>query len=428
MEVFFLFEEKKYTGHFLNKNLGGGTVDKLCSQSFCKIVGDGIFKFSFVGLMLSDEVLVAFLPKYYDHLQQDTKSGESELVLLNRVLQKAGRYFDDHILSGDEESFINRGMLGLYMDLLENYMESGWYTPYFQIETNDYNHTIDWTKTVQKFSPVLTGREVIYPEVSSRNILSESNDVIGLLHRSVVAEAYEIIGRFVYPDLFFEADRIPELEKYPDDYLGVLVTRRLNETFRDDDIKTLSLLSRYLNQKNSTENSSDISVFGTNAFYYIWEIACSVAFGNQKHLQGYFREPVWHLSGSDYRSRGRLIPDILLEENGSLYILDAKYYLPKYYTGKGSVENEPKTESISKQILYQLTLEKVKVHPTIYNGFLFPKPSLIAASKLIREYEFNRTDYTFISPLDRYRIYINYVSAGSVFQNFLRNARIRTIV
>lgn len=426
METHYFFEEKFYTLNYLSEKFGIDLSEKLTSQSFCFLGKNKQFKFSFVGLVILGNHLMIFFPKYYQKTHFNSLRKNLEFAQLIKVLQKANYELTETIESTVDDEFINQGKLGIFFDLLSNYILSGWYLPLFTLVTNDYNHKVNWAKTIEKYYPIITDREVIFSDVHSSTSTNEATDLIAKLHKTALSEAYEKIGYLIHPDLIIEDTNLLDLEQYSTEYLLMVLNRRLSETYKDEDIQVLILLISYVSEKDHNKDPQEISVYGTNSFYHIWELACSKVFGNEKALRYYFNYPIWSFQGSKYNAGGNLIPDLLFEKNDYFFLLDAKYYIPKY--SKGHIENEPKTDSISKQIIYQLTLEKSNIEKKIYNGFLFPEPSPILGALPIEIYEFNKTDYTTISPMEDYKIFINYISAGSLFLSYLQNVRIESTI
>ena len=116
------------------------------------------------------------------------------------------------------------------------------------------------------------------------------------------------------------------------------------------------------------------------------------------------------------------MPDILIDRKSCFYILDAKYYLPNF---KGStVENGPGNESLTKQFLYQLLIER-KIKKEIRNVFLFPDTEQIDQMSILESYyDCPYKGDVYYEGFEK-KIELWYLPPKSLFHTYLSNKRIK---
>ncbi|RYY32743.1 MAG: LlaJI family restriction endonuclease, partial [Sphingobacteriaceae bacterium] len=150
--------------------------------------------------------------------------------------------------------------------------------------------------------------------------------------------------------------------------LLTILHKQLNISYIDREVHLLKSLV-YLIKKRAGCLEDDLSLYGTKNFAGVWESICKNVINSTFEVNNIFPNPEWNILGSQYKSKGTLIPDIILEdENGKVYLFDAKYYSLKYI---GNIAGEPGYKDIIKQFQYQQHIEE-KRKECISNAFLFP--------------------------------------------------------
>ncbi|MEX2955640.1 LlaJI family restriction endonuclease, partial [Staphylococcus pasteuri] len=139
----------------------------------------------------------------------------------------------------------------------------------------------------------------------------------------------------------------------------------LHNTFKDREIRLLKTLIILLKKKSNNDLKFEMV---TPYFYNIWEEMLKQMFNHNYKLQRKMPKPYWLIN--EIKHSTDQIPDILIEKENELIIIDAKYY--STYTG--SVNKYPGWESIVKQLYYNLSLKDE--YDIIKNIFCMPESML----------------------------------------------------
>lgn len=113
--------------------------------------------------------------------------------------------------------------------------------------------------------------------------------------------------------------------------------------------------------------------YGTENFEYVWQDLIDRAFGISDK-QKYFPKCIWRFPQGHREKSQDIIPDTVMEFQGKIFILDAKYYR---YGATQNTYHLPDSQSIVKQFAYA---EFVENHfhiddRNIFNVFLSPYDS-----------------------------------------------------
>lgn len=406
------------------------------------------YQFRFVGMaIVKDNVFIVY-PKYF----RDREPDNSELKQIFQVLKRDGGRAN--IASPAEEGRQSTDRLPLMLALLDLYSEYGEYSNYIDgLEVNG-GGLIEWNRTIGNHLPMVVNDEPIYVEYESRKTFRDESDFITRLHRTVLTECSAELADAGVADLL-SLDEVRISDESVDD-LGDLETlewrleRERGIQFVDWKISILDLLAKYLRNRSTNAENSEIKVFGTTSFYHIWEKACKVAFGDKLHTKlnklGFSLADKWknqankelikiipHPQWERYYERGyydctetdTLIPDTITfvrsdDGHRTFCIYDAKYYVP---STKGKMRHQPGVESVTKQFLYQSAYRRfIKDHKfdSVYNAFLVPSSS-DAFSKIARV-SFSEVMGWFEPPFNNY-IDMWALPAYKVFDTYLQNKK-----
>lgn len=154
-------------------------------------------------------------------------------------------------------------------------------------------------------------------------------------------------GQVVAPELHGK-----QLDKTPQ--LAITVLRKeLRRVFSDREIRLLKNLIAILEQM--TVSTADAPLFsGISSFEYVWEDMCAVLFKDQsKKFSPLIPLPAYVMRDGKIKAapQNKQIMDVIVEENGTLAILDAKYY--------DMDKNPPGWGDIVKQLFYAKSLKSV---------------------------------------------------------------------
>lgn len=239
-----------------------------------------------------------------------------------------------------------------------------------------------WPRTIASQQPLHVQGSTIYPQpvaVRREGILNEVTALQMGVTRTLV-EKYELpaVGGLRHAELAAG----PLIGEWP---LGetdsAYYLRRLDverrTIFRSDTLRLLSTLRSALTV--TLGRSSQPRIFGTTAFYAVWEDACRSLFKSHACLLP-MTNPTWTVPNT---GRGvttiehEQIPDLIFSSESFVYIADAKYYWP-------FPAARPGMSDIVKQLYYAETTESKK---SIRSLFFLPntqgqKPVLLGCTRV----------------------------------------------
>jgi hypothetical protein len=209
----------------------------------------------------------------------------------------------------------------------------------------------NWARTVVKQSPLVTAGSILYPAVESERRHDAFNDItalqVGLM--LTLSKRYGLpISEGLRSATLAAGASIDSWPLAPtvQQFLQKRVLAEMRVQFRSDNLRLLTLLERILGSRLATRNRK-IEIFGTTAFYSVWEDGCRVLFGGMDKPSDSIGQPVWRYTVNDEEFVDHLeqLPDIVIARNKELFILDAKYYFPFSHSKPGAPD-------IVKQIYY----------------------------------------------------------------------------
>lgn len=275
---------------------------------------------------------------------KDPEYGDSEVLREYDALQRLQTWFNDHGLFRREQSLTsNRGR------------------PH-------------WVKTVAKCSPVLIQGSAIYPTVIAEKREGVLNDISALQ----VGALRKLLERYGLPDpgsAIEHAEQatgsIVESWPIPEDQRAYFERRLAIEqrsVYRTDTLQLFKLLREMLNTRLAGSNPQP-QIYGTTAFYSVWEDACRAAMGVERQMEPAvpLGQPVWwtYGEGGKVAYEHRQIPDIVVVREQWHVIADAKYFYP-------FPASRPGWPDIVKQLYYAESLKVPEAH--VRSIFLLPLP------------------------------------------------------
>lgn len=138
--------------------------------------------------------------------------------------------------------------------------------------------------------------------------------------------------------------------------------------FRSDKLRLLDLLLALLEVSGQSSEPKGIRLYGTTAFFRVWEDACRHYFSsNNLSKLDDLAQPQWHLRDAEGSwqsdAGGHQQPDIALRKGDVRVVLDAKYYFP-------FPKSRPGWADIVKQLYYRDCLPEESGE--VVNAFLLP--------------------------------------------------------
>jgi hypothetical protein len=367
---------------------------------------DEHYQFRYVGIVLVRGIAIVCYPKYF----AKREPSKDELRQTLRVVRKLDGFGE---LPRPRHGSASADRLAVIVRLLELYEERGIYTDFEETRVLNGNGVIDWGRTVDTVTPILSDGQPVYLDLWTRKTRRDDTDVVTRLHRAILTECSCFLSDCSVAELLGigEVELSGEtVEGFGDlDALDWMLERERASQFVTWKQEAIDLMRLYLGGAGTSAVADEVLCMGTTAYYHAWELACKVAFGDLLdtrlsdlpiELAGRWRErsgekllqiiprPLWaRPDGTGLGDVDTLIPDtVTFARSGDglrlFCIYDAKYYVPKL---GGRITGQPGVESVTKQFLYQSAYRDFVVDhgfDGVVNAFLVPsdedEPRLLA--------------------------------------------------
>lgn len=303
---------------------------------------------------------------------QDMKIGSMTMRALARfATENSEREFESDGETG------NLNALSVIARLADDFAANGLFSERVRYKTRNSGKP-DWVRTIKHELAVHSnGDQGFYSEVSTTRTNRSSEILLAQIQAAVIREIYSAHGWWLQQagsrrHELFSCGRPPiprrHWSKALDSMLTTLYSRR--------SIYVAKYLRHYLME---TRASSDGSfVFGVEDFHAVWEAMLRETIIRSPHdrrrqWNSMLPKPVYLRTNeqpSERRARG-MQADIILENESSYTIVDAKYYAAK------NADTAPGWPDIAKQIFYEKAIREVvdtntELPVSITNIFVFP--------------------------------------------------------
>lgn len=255
--------------------------------------------------------------------------------------------------------------INAYLEIINNYMENGYYMENDPVFKTSDRGNIDWARTIQR-QPALIQANLtpIYTQYTVRQSAPNENKEITRIHTHCVYESFDKLGWLFTPYKPPKPAGAMDAKRFI-----AILNDKLGDTNLDKDkrlFQAMEDLLKYIDEKTSEKRF----YFGTDYFEGVWERLIDRVFGI-KNKQDYFPRTRWLLSHGKYKEKYPLEPDSIMIYDGKIYVLDAKYYR---YGITGNPNHLPDSSSINKQITYAEYIYSQKQVPdsSLFNAFLMP--------------------------------------------------------
>lgn len=382
---------------------------RIGQKSLLKSVKGG-YRFNYVGVLAIDGFLFPILPKYYTYEPKEHIPAKPAAASLIEVLTAIHKYLSSHPTKQDEITFspadiqqpIVQNQLGLYRFLLEDYAQNGPYTNSRKIREFNGEGEIDWPRTIGQITPVMSNDSPAYMELITSRRTRESSNFIARIQLAMLTEISDFIESTGLNGIL-HMPLVRNSHKNLDDVgdTAMLVRRLQQELSIQFETRKKLLLSNMLNylRNYSPADRSSILAEGTGSFDRVWEDICQQIFHHDeritlpKPMWEFFPQLEWNSSSNltsqavndanadeakaaqenDIPGEGTtaeansstLIPDVIntaeLNTQSSIYILDAKYYMPEYKysdSENGQITGQPGIGDLIKQYFYMMALHQ----------------------------------------------------------------------
>lgn len=370
---------------------------------------DFAYQFTFVGVILLDDLLLFCYPKYID--LDSRKESDKIFEKFKTIIKVIEKYNQKeqlvYLYNGEDESKqFNRHAISLH--IINDYFENGLYSNQQEVIEQNGDGEILWNKTINETFAYIKNNTPYYLDFYTRDNTENDFDYIRRLHAAIVSKCSQDLNQNRLLELFSlqEAELTGEnISDFGDeDYIKYRLERELKNQFVTKKQSLLKTLYTYISEQNSNQSDSSFSLYGTNAFNLVWEAACGSMFCNMynsswtvkklenshlidsnyekplssKRISDFIEKPEWKICEQNVQYDGDLIPDIvtLRKENSgntAIYILDGKYYLLSIQNGK--LYGNPGIQDVIKQYAYNAALKSFIDEFSIgeiANAFLIP--------------------------------------------------------
>lgn len=234
-----------------------------------------------------------------------------------------------------------------------------------------------WVKTIAKRNPLLIQGSAIYPSIIAERREGVYNEIsslqVGMLRQLLVRYGFPVNEALIHAEQAtgVSISHWPLPADQRNYYLSLLSIEQHN-AFQTDTLRLLKLLREILDSKLA-DVATQIQIYGTTAFYAVWEDSCLVCIGDQASQDpvSMVGRPVWwgrNAVGSKSRYNTTQIPDIIVVRGSWQIIIDAKYYYR-------FPESHPGAPDIIKQYFYMDSLCVASEH--VLSVFLMPMPGAV---------------------------------------------------
>lgn len=338
----------------------------------------GTDRLRLVGVLGAGQGLLVLLPRYLRHRPAAAWAAPATghaaeaarvLAVLHRYAARAAPSLPEAAPQAAAPDCFG-GEPALALALLEDYQQRGyWHEPQRELTTAPGARP-HWPRTVARAQPLLTpeGSALYAQPLGYRTPPGAAAPVLEQLHRWAVAHCLRRYAA-VLPGLHAvghdPADTPADLREIGEPaYLAQVLEAARRRTFADGPLRTLALLADLLAAHYpASGRPAAAPLWGTTAFYQVWERACQTAFADRRaRLPLPLPVATWHplapAPGTPpvYRNPGnRLIPDVVWFDEDTLLLADAKYYDVAFGAG-GTVAHGPGMPDLTKQLLYAQAL------------------------------------------------------------------------
>lgn len=387
----------------INKNVRDVELEELLEIESIEVDENesDVFVFKYVGMIVVENVCLIIYPKYLSEYKYDLDKNFADIRQILSVIKKYK--FKEQKISGSGSKISNFNLLSTALELIEDYHENGLYRNDQEIIEVNGEGEILWEKTINESQVYFSQNRPFYLDVFNASKVNDTNDYFRRLHTAVLTDISrnlnEIFKILNVEAPFLNGEKVENFGRA--EYVSMNIDREMRTQFITSRQKALILIKRYLLEQESYINSEQISLLGTSSFNLVWEDVCSVVFRNnlKTHLSelglkysekpedsalllDVIPKPTWKSNefNKPHQSKHTLKPDIVVVENGTISIYDAKYY--NIILNDKTVKKQPGVADVSKQYLYELAFHKLANENELIfkeNAFIMPteKDSII---------------------------------------------------
>ena len=339
-------------------------MSRICIKERCK-VNTNIDSDVFVGSKsIKGDIEISF-PLGFRISVDESKLRRDILLLINVLSRNTDR--KDSEINLTESTDEVQLPIQAYLYVINDYFSRGYYKERETVYNTKRQGRINWGRTIKTQQAYMQAGDVFYLDFITQKSNMNENELITLIHEYCVYESFNKMG-WLFSSFVPQKPRIGFNKKM---FIGV-VQKKISETFNDRNKQLFKNMLSILSSLGDQGSANDFR-YGTYRFEYIWEKMIDKAYGIKDKID-FFPRTQWVINDEKY-DNSYLEPDTIMIKNGSIYVLDAKYYKYGWSKAPGHL---PDSSSINKQITYgEYIAESNKFlydgnHPKVYNAFLMP--------------------------------------------------------
>lgn len=319
----------------------------------------------FVGVKADTEGAAVYFPIGYQ-LPDDEMELKRDVLHLFQVLAEFTDVSDKVLARKEFEApQLVEFPINAYLEIINYYMESGYYMERDRVFKTSDRGNIDWARTIQRQTALIQANLTpVYTRYTVRESAPNKDKEITRIHMHCVYESFEKLGWLFTPYMPPKPAGALDVKRF----ISIL-TDKLGNTNSDKGkrlFQSMLDMLRHMDERTSEKQF----YFGTDYFEGVWERLIDRVFGI-RNKQDYFPRTRWLLSHGKYKEKYPLEPDSIMIYDGKMYVLDAKYYR---YGITGNPNHLPNSSSINKQITYgeYIYNQGQAADERLFNAFLMP--------------------------------------------------------
>ena len=328
----------------------------------------------FVGCIAFKDYQVAFVPLGVLE-RASTKNIWDYLRLVMNVLDESERYLPQAHTIPSEDDDQRVEIVSVARDLFEEYAAHGLHTQRAPRYERGRSGTVSWSRTIARSVPFIVDDVTpVYPETVVRRVVSSETSLLRRAQETALREIWDVLWWWLIIATGVDLPKTVQVRLLPNERNSLLEQLYAYRDRRYDDrgLRLIELLIRYF-QASQLEEGAD-KIFGSASFEHVWEEMLKRILGVvESPWMG--RTPKIAYRYKDEHSASvlgfRLDPDFVIEADGEVLLLDAKYYAAT------DSKTSPPLADVYKQMAYQMALESRlasmgRPETRIRNAFLFP--------------------------------------------------------
>lgn len=240
--------------------------------------------------------------------------------------------------------------------IIEDFLKNGLYNEETNINRKNTNGKINWKKTILQMQPIFTKGNYIYVETYNYNLHDIENKITEV-QKYCLNISLNIMGwLYNLKNCFKQHDHINKKE------IIYILTNELGKTNEDRKKKLLEQMILFINGTDTDNIGNEEFEVGTQYFDKVWEsMLRNQIYSIYKEKECY---PTTYYFINKKIINSKLIPDITIQNEKNIIIIDAKYY---------SIGNLPESSDICKQLFYGQYIMHRNPKCKITNIFILPK-------------------------------------------------------